>query len=305
MFDPEIFRLAAQLRGPNAMQTGLTMPAPAGAAGPLAQAAPEKKGGILGGVKSFIGSDEGKATLIRAGARMLEDGNIGAGVGAGAEYYERRRLQDLQQEMQERALALQEEVGRGQLAQGSRRLDQGERQIDMQGDQFDRTFDQRGDQFDRTMNQRDDQFGQTMGYQYKTLEQQEELARLADQTRRYGINVNRDVSLRGQNLTNSRFYHDQDRQDQRQRLGILASQRTAALGGDVDPVGDYSTEIPGAPATTEGGILGFFGTPVPAKPARKVKEDVFPLVPRQSRVPGRVYQTPQGPSRWGGDTWVE
>ena len=50
---------------------------------PAAAAAPQKHHGIFGRIGDFINSDEGKAILLRSGAKTITDG-LGAGIAEGA-----------------------------------------------------------------------------------------------------------------------------------------------------------------------------------------------------------------------------
>lgn len=70
--------MAAPGMSPDAMAKGPTM-------API-QPLPQKGNGVFDRIGSFMGSDEGKAALLRAGAAMLSTGDVGQGILTGANY---------------------------------------------------------------------------------------------------------------------------------------------------------------------------------------------------------------------------
>lgn len=89
-------------------------------------AAPQQRRGILG----FLGSDDGRAALFRAGASMLSNGNIGAGLMAGAETIDQRKHERTAAEqaardygLRERGVVSQERKADADIRLGNRRAD--------------------------------------------------------------------------------------------------------------------------------------------------------------------------------------
>lgn len=80
-----------------------TAPAPLETATPTAEdfgpaPAPKLKGnGVFDRIGDFIGSDDGRAALLRSGAETLRSGNIGSGIAAGAGWMDEQRMQRAKQ----------------------------------------------------------------------------------------------------------------------------------------------------------------------------------------------------------------
>jgi hypothetical protein len=85
-----------------------TMPTDASALAGMA--APKMKGGgVFDRIGDFIGSDDGKAALFRAGAEMLSSGDIGRGMSAGAGWMDQQRIQRAREAQWQKEHALKEQ----------------------------------------------------------------------------------------------------------------------------------------------------------------------------------------------------
>lgn len=65
-----------------------------------------KKRGVFDRVGDFVGSDEGRAALFRAGATMLDGGSVGDGLMAGANMVDQRRAERIKQAENDRQFGL-------------------------------------------------------------------------------------------------------------------------------------------------------------------------------------------------------
>lgn len=72
--------------GAEGPPAALERPDDASALAGVAAPAMKQGGGVFDRIGAFLGSDEGRAALLRSGAETLRTGNIGAGIAAGAGY---------------------------------------------------------------------------------------------------------------------------------------------------------------------------------------------------------------------------
>lgn len=131
---------------------GMSMPAPPAVA-PVSMGAPAQptstptlepvetniqapREGILDRIGGFLGSDDGKAALLRSGAATLQ-GGLGAGILAGANYIDQQKAQrreDARDQrefgLKERGVANTEKATTADIDQGYKRIGQQDRAID-------------------------------------------------------------------------------------------------------------------------------------------------------------------------------
>lgn len=210
--------------------------------------------GVLQGIGDFVGSDRGKATLLRSGAATLK-GGLGAGIEAGAAYnegqdaIERKQQQiDVENELAARGADLSElraqqqnDLGWAGVDVDMRRLGEAtaarraQNQIQMRG----QNVDMRGQDTNRENNR--DQ----VGLGYARIAEDHVQADQASADRNRAAQLGYDSSIYGSNLQ------------------YLSSSERAAAGIGSKGLGYTETKTKN-PATSEGGFLGFGGTDVPA-----------------------------------------
>lgn len=223
------------------------------------------KPGFFDRIGDFIGSDEGKAALLRAGAEMLRSGSVGGGVMAGADFMDKRKAiaAEAQRDALDRAIRQQQVNQSGAYQQGSldlQRDELGEKRYQYDNPSgsdklrersaLDRTIiGERGANYRTGVQASTTQRGQTLDYNLGR-------ARLQEDRRQYDT-PSANATLAAET---SRYTHDNPSGDARLQAAGIGSK---AMGTRTV---EYQEEVPGTD--------GWFSSPE----MRTVKEE-SPLVP--------------------------
>lgn len=243
------------------------------------------KRGVFDRIGDFIGSDQGRAALLRSGAETLRNG-LGAGIAAGADYVDDQKERESQQQ---RWLA---ETG-------------------MKRDQLDMGWFNAGSQ-DAARQAQADQASAGLVLDSERLRETGRHNRNQEHLTSRG----QDVTVRGQDVSRQNTVDtvgasvaNNIRSTDASRYGTdAANWRHTTQGAGTRPAGIGSKYVETYPKVDPQPAVDNWGPwnteAVPGQPQRRVEFQVLPLPATQAEMqPGGVYQTARGIGRWNGRTF--